>query len=175
MSDVRLDRADGTVVLCSGLRAESLCQSRNFDGVTERCSCSVCLNIRDGLRIYFGQRQRLFNHARLSLDARCGEANFQRAVIIDRRPFDNCVNGVAIAQRIFESLQDDDADTVTFDSSLRVSIESAAMTVRGNDAALLMKRSLSVRHAHRHASSQSHVTLAIQQTLAGQVHGDERS
>src|SRR5829696_1242919 len=175
VADVRLNGADRTVVLCIGLCAESLCQSRNFDGVAERCTGSVCLNISDGLRIYFRQRQRLFNHARLPLDARRSEANFQRAVVIDSGPFDDCVNCVAIAERVSKSLQDDDADAVSFDSSLRTSVESAAMAVRGDYAALLMKRALAVRHADRHASRQSHVALAIQQTLASQMHSDERS
>src|SRR5215207_2429724 len=173
VADVRLNGADRTVVLCPSLRAESLCQSRNFDGVAERCTCSVRLNIGDGLRFYFGQLQRLFNHARLPLDARCSEANFQRAVVIHGRPFDDCVNGVAVAERISESLQDDEANAVTFDSPLRTSIESAAMSIGGDDAALLMERALAVWHANRHASGQSHVALTIQQTLAGQMHSDE--
>ena len=82
---------------------------RRSRSVAERRGRAVRLDVADATWIDVGQRLGGGDDFDLAVDARRGVAGLPGAVVVDRRPPDDSVNGVTIGQRIGQALQDDDA------------------------------------------------------------------
>ena len=94
MADVRLHRADARRSRAASVCApERLGQRRDLDRIAERGAGAVRLDVADRLR---RRRRRRPAPARstcgLPVDARRGEADLQRAVVVDRRAADHRVD-----------------------------------------------------------------------------------
>ncbi len=71
----------------------------------------------------------------LPLDARRGESNFGVAVIVEPKALDYRVDMIAVGERVFEPLEQDDPGAVAKDRSLCRLIKGAAMPVRRDHSA----------------------------------------
>ena len=76
--------------------------------IAERCASTMRLYIRNIFRVDSRDRLGFANHLNLPLEARCSEPNFLRAIIVDRRAKNDCLDVVIIVQRIGQPLQHDD-------------------------------------------------------------------
>src|SRR5690349_3081114 len=99
MADVRLDRAEGAKT--RALRpAESLLESRDLDGVAERCAAAMSLDVVDALRLDPGERLCHGDHLRLAGDAGSRVTHPARTVIVDGRGQHDGIYVIAVGQSI---------------------------------------------------------------------------
>jgi hypothetical protein len=82
----------------------------------------------------------------LAVHARCGIPNLPRAVVVDGSTSDYRVHPVADGECIVESSEHYDAAAVPPDSAVSVYIESVAVTVRGEDAAICVEVACALRN-----------------------------
>src|SRR5262245_46457333 len=148
VADIGLHRADGAEAgpLCPG--PEGPRQRSHLYGVAQWCRRAMRLDVRDSLRLDVGHSQRLLDHRRLPLYAGRGITDFERAVVIDRGAFDDGEYGVAVARRLRQAFQHDDADAAAAQRAAPLFVEGPAMTVGREDAALLIKVTLLLRQTN---------------------------
>jgi hypothetical protein len=97
-----------------------------------------------------------------------------RAVVVDRTALDDSPDVIAIRQRIRQPTQHHNANARTKHRPLCAVIKGMAGAVRRQDLALLEHIAARMGQFDGHAPGQSHVALAIQQGLRGQMGGHER-
>ena len=175
MTDVRLHRAQharaGPVELGE---FESLSQRFDFDGVTERGSGAVSLDEADGRGVDLGDGVRLGDDLGLSGNRGCGVGHLHRAVVVDRRAADDGVDAVAVVERRLQRLEEHRGHAAAEDGAVGLDVERPAVTRRRHHRPRLVGVAHLVGHADRRRTGQRHVTFTGQQTLAGEVHGDQR-
>src|SRR6476659_4756265 len=116
MPEVALHRADAARrAQLEAVTLERLAERLDLDGISDRRGGAVRLDILDRARIDAGDGLRESEDLRLSVHARRGEARSRRAVVVERRALEDRVHGVAVAPRVREALQHDDADAVAED------------------------------------------------------------
>src|ERR1700722_13339606 len=145
MAYVRLRHTHRAEMFSRSMRAKRLRQRSEFDGIAERRSGSVRFDVSNRLRIdtrsFLGQS----NYACLAFDARSRVADFRRAIVVGRESPNDGVNLVAVADRFVEPFQEDHSHAASKHGALRVGVEGAAMTVRGNHSPLLIIRAALLR------------------------------
>jgi hypothetical protein len=102
------------------------------------------------------------------------EADLLHAVVVQRRAAQHRADGVAVAQRVLEALQDDDRSAVAADLAAGAAVEGAHVPVGCEDAALDAVVALGLQRREAHAAGQRHVALAPEQRLRAEVHADQR-
>ena len=172
MANVALDRTERADT--APRAAEGLGQRGDLDRVTQRCAGAVGLDIADRVRLDLGNGLRLADHPRLALDARRGEADLGRAIVVDRRTADHRMDHVAVGQRFGQRLEQHHADTTATQRAGGVFREGSAVAVRRQDHALLVQITLVLRQQQRHATGQRQVALARKEALAGLMHRHQR-
>ena len=120
------------------------------------------------------KRMRLDDRFGLPGHAWCQVPCLARAVIVDRGRLNHGADGIAIRNRIGETAQHDDACAATEHGSRGAMVEGAAVTIGRKDFTVLVRVAAPVRQLDRDAAGQRHVAFAVEQALAGIVHGDER-
>ena len=85
VADVGLHRADGRTTAGAGLGAEGLGQRGHFDRIADRRARAVGLDVADRRCRDAGDRQRLGDALRLSVEARRQVAHLAPAVVVHRR------------------------------------------------------------------------------------------
>ncbi|MNL06580.1 hypothetical protein D3C87_1272200 [compost metagenome] len=177
VADVGLDRADGAVAAAPAITTvgtEGLRERGQLDRVAQRGARAVRLDIADGVRGHVGHQLRRADRAGLALHARCGEADLVGAVVVGGRALDDGVDGVAVAQRVGQPAQHDDARAAADHRARGPGVEGAAVAVGREDRAVLVAVAALLQQVEPHAAGQRHVAVVAQQALAGQVHGHQR-
>ncbi len=173
VAHVALHGAEGAVAPAVGAGAKGLGEGAHLGGVAQPGAGAVRLDIADRLRIHAGRGQGLDHHLRLPHHAGSGEADLERAVVVDGGAPDHRVDGVAVLQGVLEPPQDDDAQTVAEDGPVGSRVEGATVAVPGEDASLLVQVAALLRDVDGHPSRQGEVALVVEEVLAGQVHADQ--
>ena len=117
---------------------------------------------------------RLRDHSCLAVDARSGEPDLGRAVVVDGRAPDYRLDPVSVGQGIGQAPEHHDTGSAPEHRSAAPNVKGAGVTVGRLDAAFLVKVPGALGNAHADAAGQGDVALSGQQTLAGQVDGHER-
>jgi len=136
MADVALDRPDRAELDVARAGCKRLGQSGHFNRVSQRCGRAVAFDVGDGAGIDAGRRQRHLNGPGLACDAGRGEADFRGAVVGDAAAADHGINVIALAQRIFEPLEQHHARAAAEYRAGGVGIEGPARPVGGHHAAV---------------------------------------
>ena len=132
------------------------------------------LDIPDAVRLDAGDGQRLGDHSRLAVDTRRRIAGLAGAVVVDRSAADDRVDVIAVDERIVQALEDDDADAAAVDGAGGTCVEGTAMSVRGEDSALLEEVADPLRSGDRNAACNGNVAFAGQKALACEVDRNQR-
>ena len=119
--------------------------------------------------------KRLRDYIGLARDAWREVTDFARAIVVDRGSADYRVDEIAVADRILETPQHDDAKSAAEDGPARSRVEGAAVAVARKNFAFAIEIAKAMRDFDRNAAGQRHVALVIQQALAGEVNRDQRS
>ena len=115
---------------CAGA-AEGPGQGGDFDRIAHRRGGAVGLDVADGFRLDLGHGDGVGGGGRLAVGAGGPVAEFGGAVVVDRRAADDGVDVVAVADRVRQGLQQDQARPAAEKRSLGVGVEGAAMPVGG--------------------------------------------
>ena len=154
---------------------KDLLQGGDLDGVAERRPRPVSLDVVDALRPHARDGERLRDDGRLPIYARRREADLGRTVVVDGRAADDGVDVVAVGQGVGVALQDHHADAVPEDRPARRGVERAAVAVGRVVAAGDVEVALPLPlRDDAHAPGQSHVALAVEEALAGEVDRHQR-
>src|SRR5262245_27092781 len=132
------------------------------------------LDIADHFRLDSRQGLCEGDHLCLAIHTGSRVADFLRTVVVDRRSFDDRIDVITIRDRLGESLQDDNPNTVAGHRPLCGSVEGPAMSVRGDNSSRLVKVTFTRCWVYGNPSGQGHVTLIIQKALASHTNGDQR-
>src|SRR5947209_14404531 len=95
-------------------------------------------------------------HTRLAFDTWSGVAHFGRTVVIDCEAANHGIDLVAIANRVFQALEENNGNTAAENRTLRVRIERAAMTINRSHAAFLIVVPALLRERDRGSARQCH-------------------
>ncbi len=79
------------------------------------------------------------------------------------------MNGVTIGERIIQTLQQNDGDTVARHGAFSLRIERAAMSVGSVNATFLKLVTGFLRQRNGDAAGKGHVTFAAEQTLVAEM------
>jgi hypothetical protein len=116
--------------------------------------------------------QRFTDDSSLTFYAGSRVASFLRAVVVDSRASDYCVDRIAFSERILQPLQYHDAHAATVHCSFSPSVESATMTVgRQNPTSVVLVTNF-LRDGDGDAAGQREAALSIEQALTREMHGD---
>src|SRR5262249_40885883 len=129
MAYITLQGADGAVTAFPRRCAEDLVESRHFDRISQQRCCPVSFDVLDGFGMYSCHRLREGDDLRLALHAGSAKADFQRAVIVQRRSPDNSVDFVAFLKRLRQALQKHKADAASHHRALSFRIERSAVAI----------------------------------------------
>src|SRR5947209_919792 len=173
MTDVGLERTDGTVTSLIGMLLKDLVERGNLYRVSQCRAGAVGFNAGDGLRLYTCNHLRFSNDPGLPLNTGSGITCFDRSIVSNRRTKDDGFNRVVVAHGIFQPLEDNDGCTITRHSSLGSSIKGAAMAVWRKNSALTVKISGLLRQ-YGHSARKRHIAFKADQALAGQMHCNQR-
>jgi hypothetical protein len=110
----------------------------------------------------------------MAIHARRSETHFLRAVVIQRRAFDDRIDLVAVGDGVGETLEHHNPETAAKDRARGLCIERAAMSVRRGDPAFLESVAAFLRKGERDATREGGIALVIEQRGAGLADGDER-
>ena len=175
MADIGLDRTDvaraGTGLLGN---LESLSQTFDFDRVAQRRAGSVRLDVADLRRVDLGDRVRLGDDVGLAGRGRGGVGHLRGAVVVQRRSADHGVDSVTVVHGILQRLEHHHTHAAAENRAVGARIERPAMAGRRHHRAWGVPIPDVMRDAQRCAAGQRHLTLAVQDALAGQVHRDQR-
>src|SRR6476646_3616879 len=104
MSNIGFHRSKSTQLLARKCALfgvfKYLAQRFYLNGVAQRCSGAMCLNVGNLLRLDVRVGKRLLYDAPLSLDTRRGITDFKIPIIINSRAFDDCVDVIAISNSL---------------------------------------------------------------------------
>ena len=173
MADVALDRTDGTLLRRAGL-TESLRQRGDLDRIPQNGTGAMRFDITDLVRLDAGHGQRGPDDAGLPLHAGGGEAHLVGTIAVDGSTADDGVDVIAIAQRILETPQHDDARPAAQHGAAGTGIEGAAVPVTRQDGTIAIEITAVLQQVQRHATGQGRVAFLRQQRLAGHVHSHQR-
>ena len=173
MSDVGLGRADqqGTVRLAA--LTECGAGGLRLDRITERGARAVGFEVVDVARGDAGAAQRGTDHALLG-DAVGHGQTARCAVLIDRAAADHRADVVAVAHRVLEPLDDDDAAALAAHVAVGGRVEGLAPAVGRQHVGVGERDHRGRRQQHVRAAGQRQVALAELQCLAGLVDRDQR-
>src|SRR5579885_2439847 len=175
MTHIAFDRADSTIADALGAATEGFGQGSDFDGITQFSGGAVGFDIIDALSIEPGLLEGGDDHFSLSSDAGSGITDLESAIVVDGRAFNDSINGIAVSDGIGEAFEHDDADAIAEGAAVSIGVEGAAMSIRGLHAAFVVEMALFGRDANRDATGQGDVRLAIEQTLGGEMDGNQGS
>src|SRR5689334_9960584 len=105
MADVGFRGADGTELPLVGTRAESLRESGKLNGIAQRSTSAVGLDVADRLRRNAGHFLSHSNNAGLTVDAGSGVTDLCGAVVVHGEAANDGIDVVTIAQGVFETLE----------------------------------------------------------------------
>ena len=128
MADVRLGRADQQRPVPIAALTEDGCRGLDLDGVAQRCPRPVRLEVVHLGGRHPGRRQRLGDDPLLG-DAVGHRQTARCAVLVDRATADDGSDPVAVADRVLETLDDDDATTLAADVAVGGRVERLAPAV----------------------------------------------
>ena len=174
VTQVRLHRADGAEAAALGLGAERSGERLDLHRVAQGGAGAVGLDVADRLGGHAGHRQRLGDHRRLPLDARRGEADLERAVVVDRRAEDHRAYAVAVGQGVLQPAEHHHAGARGEDGARRLGVERPAVAVRRQDRVAHVAVAGALRDVDRHAAGERHVALLVEQRAGGQVDRHQR-
>src|SRR5205807_5663917 len=100
---------------------------------------------------------------------------FAAAIVVDRRPFDDRIDMIAIGQGVLEPLQHHGPYSAAGNASLSLLIEGPAMSIRRKDAPIVEPISGFYRKRDRSSTGKSDVALSGQQRLACKVSRYQRA
>jgi hypothetical protein len=126
----------------------------------------VALDIANALGREIRHCQGGANAFSLTADARRGEADLARAVIVDAIAFDDRIDGVAVRDRVGQPLDQHDAGAGAEHSAGRARVEWPAVAVARGNAAILIEIATLLRQGNRYPTGQRHVALKGRQALA---------
>lgn len=172
VADIGFHRTDGAISAARRGLAKSLRQRRYLDGVSQRCSRAMRLDITDGIGRYSCSRMGLADDQGLAVHLRGGKARLQRAVIVDGRTDDDGVDRIAVCKRIFKTLEHDNADAAAWNGSGGIGIKRPAMPVRRQYSAFA--RHISMRTGNGDAARERNIAFACNEALRGDMHGNQR-
>ena len=175
MADVSFHGAERAELPLVGRGAKRLGQAGDLDRIAERRGGTMRFDVGDGVGCDAGAGLRERDDFRMPAHARRGEADFRGAVVVERLAFDDRVDLIAIGDRIREPLQDHDARAAGKDGAARLRIERPAPAIRRSHAAFLVEVAAILRKRERHAAGERDVAAMVEQALAGDADGDERS
>ena len=170
MADVGFDRAHGAEAPLLGALAEGLGQRGDLNRVAEGGAGAVGFDITDCRRCDPGVGLGGENHLALPFNAGRCVTNFARAIVVDGRPFDHGVDGIAISQGVGEPFEQHHPRTIPGSGALRLCIKGATMTVRREDHPFFIEVALRLLGMDGDAARQRHLTFATQQTLRRYMH-----
>ena len=174
MPDVRLHRphrAEPDLRRCPPKRLD---HRRQFHRVPQLRPGPMPLDVADRLRVDTGIRQRPHQHRHLTAQARRRVADFPQPVVVHRRPANHRVDLVPRRHRLRQPPQYHHPDAAAHHRPLRPRVVAAALPVRRQDPAFLIRVADAVRHAQDDAAGQREAAFVRQQALAREVDGDER-
>ncbi len=145
----------------------------HLDRVAERGAGAVRLDVADVGGLQAGLGEGLFDDGDLGEHVGCGEAA-GAAVLVDGGAVDHRVDAVAVALRVVEPLEDDDAAALAAGEAVGAGVEALAQAVRGERAGLADETHRVRRHDQVGAGGERDLALAAAQRLGGEVHGDQR-
>ncbi len=175
MTDVGFKRTDRTVIFGRRTGAKGPGQRFDFNGISQRRARAVGFDVTDGLGREASHGLRGGDDLGLAFNARRSVANFIGTVVVDGETLDDGVDRVPIRQRVFEPLQEDDADAIAWHRTRSLRVERAAVPIRGPNSAFLEKITALLRKGDGDGARQRHVALVIEQILARHTDRDERS
>ncbi len=173
VSDVRLRRADQQWVAVLAPLAEDRTGGLRLDRVTQRRPGAVCLQVVDVGGNQAGTLQRVGDNPLLCNTIRHGQAT-RRAVLVDRAAADDGPDVVAVGDRVFESLDDDDAATLAAHVTVCGRVERLASTIGREHVRAGEGDHRRRREQHVRATGQCQVALPQTQRLAGLMDGHQR-
>ncbi len=172
VADVGLGGTHRQRVVAAGIGADGRAQCRGLDGVTDRRAGAVEFDVlhlgRGHARVVPRQPQHLL------LGSRAGHRQAVRgAVVVDGAATDHAVHAVAVALRLVQRLQDDQAAALAPYVAVGARVERVAAAV-GRQAAELRRADRALRHqVEADAAGEREHRLAAPQALAGHVHRDQ--
>ncbi len=173
VADGRLGRTEPRESASCGGAAECLAEGSQFNRVTDWGAGAVRLNVLDRLRLDAGELLRLDDDGGVAFDAGGEIADLAGPVVVDGRRFDNRVDVISVAERIFQAAKHDDAGAAGEDGAGGLGIESAADAILREDFAVAVEVAGAVGHFDGHAAGEGHVAFVRQQGLGCEVDGDK--
>ncbi|GAA1195984.1 hypothetical protein GCM10009608_34210 [Pseudonocardia alaniniphila] len=171
--DVGLDRADDHRPIRRAPGPENRGEGRDLDGVAERGTGAVALDVADVGARHPGHGERAGDHVLLGGPARHGEPG-AGTVLVHRRPADHGEDVLAVAHRGVEATEHDDTAALAAHVPVGAAVEGVALTSRGQHVALREGDRRLRRQQQVHSADQRRVALAEPQRLARQVHCHQR-
>ncbi len=132
------------------------------------------LHVADGPRVHLRGAQHLGDDFRLPLRARCIEADFLGAIVVDGDAADHCVDVITVGNSIRCALEQHHRDAFAADHAVGRDIEYLHMAVTRKVQSALVYIPHAVGSKHRGRADQCLPDLACQQTPAGRLQPDER-
>src|SRR5271156_5461646 len=175
MADVGLGCAKRAEARFGGGCPEGLIQAGDFDGVAERRAGAVGLKISDGLGGNAGHFLRTLDDLRLAVDAGRGISDLYGAVVVDGEATNYREHLVAIGDRLFEALQQNDCRPRAENGAAGAMVEGTAVAVERGQPTFLRYVAAMLGEGDRDSSGESHVAAPGKQALACLGNGDQRS
>src|SRR5205085_4965413 len=132
------------------------------------------LDVRNRVRLESGEDVRADDGPHLPFLTRGREADFEEAVVVNRRALYDGMNMVTVGQSVFEPFEDDDSDAFPRHRALSLGVEGPTVAVRGEDHPLTVDVAPLTRNSQRDAARERRVTLITEQAQAGLLDGYER-
>ena len=148
-------------------------QRLDFDRIAERRPGAVRLHVRHVQRAHAGRGQRLRDHLPLRRAAGDGQAA-ARAVLVDGGAANQSEDGVAIGDRIAQSLENHDPASFTARIAVGGGVEGFRSPVGGQHASLREADHHLRREDQVHAAGQRRRRLVQAEALTGEVQADQR-
>src|SRR5258708_1570537 len=117
MTDVALQRTKQNAARRKARRCVHLIERGDFNGIAQRGGAAVRFDITDFSRPNFGGVEGHGDGFSLAFDGGSGEADLAASVVVDRRPFDDSIDGIAGDYRVFKTFEQHNADAVAGDGA----------------------------------------------------------
>src|SRR5688500_5715550 len=97
------------------------------------------LDVIDRFSADAGHSECISDDLSLTVNAWCRITDFQRAIVVDSRALDDCMNGIAIRQGIHQTLQSNQTRTFTSNRATGLRVEGPAVAIGRKDSFLLIE------------------------------------
>lgn len=163
MTDIGFRRAERTESVLLSFASESLFERRDLDRIAERRRRAMAFDVGDAVGLDPCDGMGSPNGVGLAADARRGIANFGSAIVRNALAENDGVDVIAIANGVFQSLQQDSARPVAEYRTRRFGVEGAAASVRRHHSAFEMHVAAPLWNGDGDSACERHIAGTIAQ------------